>query len=321
MKKTAPDNQMCEIILETDIGRDYGDFISLCFCFCHPRIDLKGILLTPGYPDQIYLVQKILHYFGREDVPLGTLKKNIKKDKKWVNLVHFEILKKMGVVSGDSLEPDLSNMREGGHLMERLLNLHYRLIYVSISPLKNFRVWFDRFDTPLEKTYSLGGYHGEEKLGQKSLKKEYNLSGDRWGSHRLMNAQNLSKGRIERRVLVSKNITHHVFYDKDLNSRVKEKAEECKGYKLIYEIMERWFKNHTKDNALDNNEPRKRIQDPLALCVCLDESIVDLIEVQPYIRNKKFGSYRMHDTGCFITFGHEEHLDQEQFRKIFLSDA
>ncbi len=374
MKKTMQ-QQRRSIILETDLGGDYDDLIALNLCLAHPKLELLGLLLTPGYPDQIKLAQNILRYFGRDKIPIGTLNSNFQKSKSCVGVRHFDALKKVG---HEIVPLERKTVEEGYDLLERLRRAHPDLTYVSISPMKNLGKWAKKYTSELQQSYSMGGYFGDPDLGQEISKHEFNFSGDSSGSHFLMTTD-----RIQRKVIVSKNVTHHVFYTRETHRKMGNLKSNSKALALTHALMDFWIekrllnrkyalkrkkekeqekqkkqkgqkeqkeqKEHTQgdhriipkndaenpgrnkestrrnkeniseDEVRTGGQPiRKKMHDPLTVSVAIDESIVNLVEVQPYRRNKKYGADKDRGTNCFMSYGNGDHVAHKKFEHILL---
>ena len=49
---------------------DPDDFVTLLLLLGHPRVNLVGVTVTPGTPDQVGVVRQALEWFGRA-IPVG----------------------------------------------------------------------------------------------------------------------------------------------------------------------------------------------------------------------------------------------------------
>jgi len=57
------------LIWDMETG-DPDDFITLLLLLGHPQVNLLGVTVTPGTPDQVGVVRRALSWFGR-DLPVG----------------------------------------------------------------------------------------------------------------------------------------------------------------------------------------------------------------------------------------------------------
>jgi inosine-uridine nucleoside N-ribohydrolase len=57
------------VVWDMETG-DPDDFLTLLFLLGHPGVELAGVTLTPGTPDQIGVVRHALGLFER-DIPVG----------------------------------------------------------------------------------------------------------------------------------------------------------------------------------------------------------------------------------------------------------
>ena len=58
-----------DLIWDMETG-DPDDFLTLLLLLGHPRVNLIGVTVTPGTPDQVGVVRRALDWFGR-DIPVG----------------------------------------------------------------------------------------------------------------------------------------------------------------------------------------------------------------------------------------------------------
>ncbi len=279
---------------------DPDDFIALNLLLSHPSSELKAILLSPGYPDQVELVEGILDFHGQPDIAVGTIKKNLSSTKKCVTPPHFGCLQRLNVARGRARD-----VNEGYELLEQTATRYPGIILITTGPLKNFRYWAIRGKTTIVRSCTMGGYMGDLVLGQPLTMPEFNFNGDPGGAHQLVVTP-----RIGRKVFVSKNVTHHVFYTAELHDAVKNLAPASRGHRMICEMMTAWQSKH--------HDQLKKLHDPLTVCVALDESIVQLREVELFKDHGEWGAREKKGTNCFITYGNQTHVDLAKFIRIFL---
>ena len=61
---------MIDVVWDMETG-DPDDFLTLLLLLGHPDVNLKGITITPGTPEQVGVVRHALALFER-DLPVGS---------------------------------------------------------------------------------------------------------------------------------------------------------------------------------------------------------------------------------------------------------
>ncbi|MBD3187229.1 hypothetical protein GF325_10400 [Candidatus Bathyarchaeota archaeon] len=291
------------LVLSTDIGFDPDDFIALNLCLANPRFDLVGILVEPGSRDQVGLVHSILKFNNREEIPVASNKDSHVHHMGFVSRLHARCVDNLGVplVAQETSHDD----RE---LLEGCLLKDPRTCLVTIGPPIIVPRWIEYSieSTIIPVSYSMGGFHGGYHSGKICLSQEYNFGRDPASAVKLVNAK-----RITRRVMVSKNVTHHVFYTPFLHEHVGKVARESPAHAMIWHLM--------GGSSLRDPASLQMLHDPLTVMVSLDESIVTLREVQLVEQDGRWGSIDMAGTGCFITIGGDGAVDLDRFHEMLLS--
>nr|MDO8110001.1 nucleoside hydrolase [Candidatus Sigynarchaeota archaeon] len=288
-----------KIILATDIGFDPDDFVALNLCLANPAIELLGVVADPGYPTQIGLIRSVLKFHGREDIPIGGIRDFAKDENDSITSLHDRTCRHLGVPVSFAVA-----RWEGWELIDALARDNPGTRLVTIGPLLNVNNWVKRGKATVECSYSMGGYVGDPSINQPVTSHEYNFNAGRDGAFALLNTK-----RIARKVLVSRNVTHHVLYTTELHARVQKIAESSKGHGMIAAIM---------DDPDQDVNPVKMMHDPLTLLVALDESIVQLQEVTVYSTLSDWGAYPNQGTGTFISIGNGNNVNHQRFESLFL---
>jgi inosine-uridine nucleoside N-ribohydrolase len=78
------------LIIETDIGHDPDDFFALCY-LASAGVDIRGIMICPGDPDQIAIARLFCKEIGL-DIPIGASK--LDRTKLSSGSIHHDLLKK-----------------------------------------------------------------------------------------------------------------------------------------------------------------------------------------------------------------------------------
>lgn len=291
------------LVLSTDIGFDPDDFIALNLCLANPRFDLVGILVEPGSRDQVGLVHSILKFNNREEIPVASNKDARTRHMGFVSRLHGRCVEKLGepLVAKEAYHDD----RE---LLESCLLEDPRTCLVTIGPPIIAHRWIDYSteSTIIPVSYSMGGFHGGYHSGKVCLSQEYNFGRDPASAVKLVNTK-----RITKRVVVSKNVTHHVFYTPFLHESTGKVARKSPAHAMIWHLM--------GGDSLRDLASLQMLHDPLTVMVSLDESIVTLREVQLVEKDGRWGSIDTAGTGCFITVGREGAVDLDRFHEMFLS--
>ncbi len=81
------------IFVETDLGRDPDDLFSLLY-FISCGINIVGITITPGDPDQIAIGRMVSKIAGRK-IPIFASKSD--RNKSSSGGIHTELLNRMGM--------------------------------------------------------------------------------------------------------------------------------------------------------------------------------------------------------------------------------
>merc|ERR1719408_465934 len=101
----------------------------------------------------------------------------------------------------------------------------------------------------------------------------------------------LGSSAISRKICVSKNVCHSVVYDEDWHRALQAAAEAKASTEpesrraLAFGMMHK-----TMDDYLRNKPGGKKLHDPLALAVALNETVCELAEVKLFCRDGQWGS-------------------------------
>merc|ERR1712194_510637 len=111
---------------------------------------------------------------------------------------------------------------------------------------------------------------------------------------------------ITRKVCVSKNVCHSVNYDMEWHkalgaaaeaeARTAPEARPAAALGMMYKAM---------DAYLRNKPGGKKLHDPLALAVALDESVCELAEVQLFCQKGKWGSRLTPGSNVWISIAYD----------------
>jgi pyrimidine-specific ribonucleoside hydrolase len=246
------------MLIETDVGNDPDDFFTLCY-LVSAGVNIKGILITPGDPEQVRLVRFFCDQVGL-DIPIGVGK--LDRYKRWNLGMHTELLEKYKYP--DNIKHD----GFGGDIAADILKKDPCDLLI-IGPAKSIGAFYrDNPDFELDKATMQGGFVGYhlyapqkrlEKFEGKTWVPTFNLNGDRKGGLRFIDA------KIKRRQFVSKNICHTVLYTGDTYKRME--APRDRASELFMEAMGIYLSKH----------PDKKFHDPCAAACHLHPEIATWI--------------------------------------------
>ncbi len=284
---------------------DPDDVVALCICLAHPRIELVGIVVSPGYQDQVGLVRSILAFTDRLDIPIGVVPENKYSPFRYfspgVHDRHVDCMQRLGVPV-----TMYDGALDGPALVERLATEHDDLVLVTIGPIQVVKDWIamQPGHATIHQSYTMGGYHATDREDNPLLSPEYNFNASVDGALALASTR-----KIGRKVVVSKNVTHHVFYTDELDARVVHVMRQSKPHQVIHQIMVPWH---------DYPREAQLMHDPLTVCVSIDESIVRLAGVRLVYDDMLWGSSRHDKPDVFISTGKAESVQIDKFERIFL---
>jgi len=284
---------MKKIIFDMETA-DPDDLLTLCWLCSHKEIDLKAVTITPGTKLQIGLVKSTLRLLDHAHVPVPVGAFNIDHPKQCVSTFYNKIM--------DFIEEEADG--EGWRVIED--NLEEDTIVVTGAPLKNLGKFLKLSKKSIACWVGQGGFAGvgvvPEHLILKKFKGKvtcptFNFNGDPQAALAL-----LSSDRIKKILLVSKNVCHDVYYDKSHHNSF---IPFTKGMELFYKIMEIY---------LQKND-HKKLHDPLAATVALNNDICSFEEVEVYREKGEWGSKLKKGTNTFISIDCNKNL----FFEILLS--
>lgn len=316
---------------------DPDDFITLLFLLGHPEVDLRGVTLTPGSPEQAGLVLQALRWFGREDVEIGVFESG--SSKKHVSEWHYKAFPSLLRIEYTDLEP-------GWQVLDRLLGEETTL--VCGAPLKNLGALLtkrlERGDKrSLGRAFIQGGFAGQgvvpeecqlEKFRGKVTCPSFNLNGDIPSALSVIaNRELFSDLRF-----VSKNVAHGVIYDSSMHEHLRgvlasrcpsssfcdcpchhdpgilhveaccHPCEFCKkehpprgGQRLDWSQKLIW---RGLSRYIDGKS-EKKLHDPLAAACAIDPNIGIWEEVDMYFAGGGWGSYLSPGSGIQIITGYD----------------
>jgi inosine-uridine nucleoside N-ribohydrolase len=231
-----------DLVWDMETG-DPDDFITLLLLLGHPRVNLIGVTITPGTPDQIGVVRAALAWFDRT-IPVGAFDLDHRPRSReaagtgrhgrrgqCVSSWHYSAF-------GDL--PPSRDARPGPDLLAELCGPSTTL--VTGGPLKNLGAAIRRPGFTLGRLVVQGGFAGEGVVpADRQLAKfrglvtcpTYNLNGDPASALAV-----IASPAIGTKLFVSKNVCHGVVYDAALHARVAALRGRSRSLDLIWRGME-----------------------------------------------------------------------------------
>lgn len=250
---------------------DPDDFLTLLFLLGHPKVNLKGITVTPGTAEQVGVVRRALEWFDRK-IPVGAHK--IDHNKQCVSSWHYDAYGPM---------PASRDAELGGELLAKLCDEKTTL--VTGAALKNLGAAMKIPGFRVGRLVVQGGFAGEGVVPpEKQLAKfkglttcpTFNLNGDPKSALACLTFPGIGTRRF-----VSKNVCHGVIYDQKVHQIVTPIKDKSLSLSLLWKGMEYYLKGHPGGKAF---------HDPLAACCALDESIGEWAEVEIYRAKGEWGA-------------------------------
>lgn len=259
---------------------DPDDFITLLLLLGHPRVNLIGVTVTPGTPDQVGVVRRALDWFGRS-IPVGAfnLEHRVREPRDGrhgrrgacVSSWHYSAF-------GDI--PPSRDAVPGPELLRSLCSPTTTL--VTGAPLKNLGAAISLAGFQLGRLVVQGGFAGEgvvpracqlEKFRGLVTCPTYNLNGDPKSALAVISSSAIASKRF-----VSKNVCHGVVYDRELHARVAALKDRSKSLELIWRGMEKYLERHRpaarpRNDAIASRDVRLVGLDGKLELVALSEAI------------------------------------------------
>lgn len=307
MKEKSSQSTCKPYVFDMETG-DPDDVLTLLFLASHPGVELRAVTLTPGSEEQVALVRWIFQELGIEGTRLGAQDWPKNKDKRTMK-GHF--YSNFGSVKSSDL------------LVERADTVLFeccddRTTLLTGAPLTNLGAALKHEGFRLGRWVAQGGFAGEgvvprhlqmDKFAGKVTCSTWNFGGNIGAAEAA-----LASSSIGHHVLVSKNVCHRVVYDASwhealrlASSRAPAGTLRSKALRLMFAAM---------DSYLRRKPDGKKLHDPLALAVALDESVCELAEVHVFCQKGQWGSRRSPGSGVWISVDY----DATKFQETLLCD-
>jgi len=287
---------MIDVIWDMETG-DPDDYFTLLLLIGHPRVNLKAVTVTPGAPDQMGLVKKVLDWFEL-DIPIGAF--NINCGKECVSRWYHNVL--------GTIKP-FRDVGIGADVIYE--NCDENTTIITGGPLKNLGAAIQKYPNLVaDRLVAQGGFAGQgvvpehlqlEKFKGLIICPTYNLNGDPKAGLLVLGFDGIKNKRF-----VSKNVCHGVYYDEALHHKMGQlKMNDAPHLMKIYQGMDVYLRKHPGG---------KKFHDPLAACAAIDEFIISWEEVEIYRENGQWGSRLSPGSNTWISINYNKEL----FERVLL---
>jgi len=280
---------------------DPDDVLTLLFLCSHPDVDLRAVTITPGSKEQVALVRWLLEQMDLTHVRLGAQEWPANENKPVpLNTQFYQSF-------GRSPQGEPRCEQASQVLLDCCDD---NVTLVTGGPLHNLGAALRMNGFRLGRWVAQGGFAGEgvvpsEKQMDKFKGMEVCPTWNFCGNIPAAQAA-LSSTAITRKVCVSKNVCHSVNYDTawhealgaaaTYEERSAPKARPAVALGMMHKAM---------DAYLQKKPGGKKLHDPLALAVALDESVCELAEVDLFCQKGKWGSRLSPDSNIWISIAYD----------------
>jgi len=280
---------------------DPDDVLTLLLLGAHPAVELRAVTVTPGSWEQVSLLRWLLLQMGLPEVRLGAQAWPANASKR--DCLRGEFYASFGRVNKNKLR-DCCEPAE--KVLAECCDAHTTLL--TGGPLHNLGEALRVGGFRLGRWVAQGGFAGEgvvprelqmEKFVGKVTCQTWNFNGNVEAAEAA-----LASEAINRKVLVSKNVCHRVTYDAALHQAFGAAAQEAE----LRGQVQRATALRLLHGAMDSYQRSegKKLHDPLALAVALDESVCRLAEVRLFRDKHGWGSRLEGGTGTWISVDYDD---------------
>jgi pyrimidine-specific ribonucleoside hydrolase len=280
---------------------DPDDVLTLLFLCSHPAVELRAVTLTPGSQEQVALVRWLLQQMDLAHVRLGA--------QDWPANATTEVnLRAQFYRSfGRSHRGEPRCERADQVLLECC---DENVTLVTGAPLHNLGHVLSMDGFRLGRWVAQGGFAGEGVVArEQQLKKFRGLEVcSTWNFCGNIPAAQaaLASAEILQKICVSKNVCHDVVYDgawhkamgaaAEAEARRAPTSRRAKAFGMIHSSMCEYLRRRPGG---------KKLHDPLALAVALDESVCQLAEVELFCQKGQWGSRLMPGRDVWISVAYD----------------
>jgi pyrimidine-specific ribonucleoside hydrolase len=295
----AQGTQLTPYVFDMETG-DPDDVLTLLFLGSHPDVELRAVTITPGSREQVALVRWLLQQMGLTHVRLGAQDWPANANKA-VNL-NTSFYQNFG--RSPIGEPECERADQ---VLVECCDENTTL--VTGAPLHNLGDALKISGFRLGRWVAQGGFAGEGVVPpDKQMDKFRGMrTCSTWNFGGCIPAAQaaLASMAITRKVCVSKNVCHSVYYDDEfhgslrlaLQNKVAHAPESVQAvaFQIMYDAMDRYLKHKPQG---------KKLHDPLALATALDESVCELVEVDLFCQKGQWGARLSEGSNILISIAY-----------------
>lgn len=265
--------------------RDPDDALTLCLLATHPAVELLAVTATPGTPAQLGVIREILRRLA-VDLPIGARAPSSTADA--VSPFHYAWLGTPSPVASTLI---------AHALLAEILQQRPECTLLTGAPLHTLHeLLVHHPELSISRWVAQGGFAGDnlvpashrlEKFAGLRRCESYNF-----GHNKTAARAALTSPRILQRRLVSKNVTHGVAWDQNLDRELAGLDGTSAGLRLMREAMALYL--HDKPLG-------KLLHDPLAAVAAIDPGAFEWREVEVTYAQGRWGAEPAPGSGTFIT--------------------
>lgn len=264
-----------KLLIETDLGGDADDFFAILYLIS-AGVDIKGIVLSPGYKDQVAIARFICHETGIS-VPIGSARRESPKTAE--RGFHHKIMDKCGYPHKIE-DADLS----GEELIFNVMRDNPDCEFFGCGPLMSmgkFLLNYQVSTLPVRATMQGGflsyQYHKPKQFVERfdgiETCPSFNMNGNKDGVLRFIEAN------IPDRRFVGKNVCHSLVYNNEVHQKVLSTTTMNKAHELFKRSMTMFLATHGD----------KKFHDPFAAACHLHPEIAMWVTGKPYCIKGNWG--------------------------------
>ncbi|WP_457469983.1 nucleoside hydrolase [Streptomyces sp. TE4109] len=253
MTATIPSVVPVPVVFDMET-RDPDDVLTLCLLATHRCVRLTAVTVNPGTPAQLGVVRELLERLGVE-VPIGS--RYVESPADAVSSFHHEWLGPLPPASPDGVAHEI---------LAATLFADPDTVLLTGAPLHNLRQLLAcHKDVNVRRWVAQGGFAGDNLVPEKYQLAKFagrtTCESFNFGGNKRATLAALASDRIADRDLVSKNVTHGIAWDADLQARLRSVPDPAPGVSLAHEAMAVFLARRPEG---------KLLHDPLAACAVLN---------------------------------------------------
>lgn len=284
---------------------DPDDYMMLLFLMSYPSINITGITVYPGTPEQVGLIRSTLKLFGMK-VPIGA---SDIKDRGCYSRDKYQVRDNPEISDIHKRFIDFGPEDSDLYSSECLYNSNQLDAEILCgAPLTNIAQYINIYKhTKLNKLPLTvqGGFAGDNIATP--LVKRFREKGNVWRTFNLNGDVNsadivLKSDVFECKSFISKNITHACHYTKQTHKDLEPYIKSNTPLEFLHRCMGKYLETRN----------RKAFHDVLAAVCMIEPRVAEWREIQLYHKEKDgnvyWGSYISPDSNTYITIDYDKEM-------------